>query len=173
MFGQRSTTPAQQPITTAPPSSSSSSLLQSIFNRSTGPALAPDSGYSTPSTSVAGTALGNGPIHPSTNPASFRSLLGSHRAVLAMFTSVTCLPCRMIEPVFEELEWSKGQQQVTFVKVDLGVAMGLMVARVWRCCDADVWLFSWMGRRCVWGFGLDFFMWLMGSVCSLARRLMN
>jgi hypothetical protein len=39
----------------------------------------------------------------------------------------------MIEPVFEELARSKGQsqsqQQVAFVKVDLGVGMGSMVAR--------------------------------------------
>jgi thiol-disulfide isomerase/thioredoxin len=138
MFGQRSTTtttttppvqPQQPTTTTAPPSSSS--LLQAISNRATGPP--PDSGYSTPSTSAAAGALGNGPIHPSTNPASFHSLLGSHRAIVAMFTSATCPPCRMIEPVFEELARSKGQsqsqQQVAFVKVDLGVVMGSMVAR--------------------------------------------
>jgi thiol-disulfide isomerase/thioredoxin len=82
-------------------------------------------------TSAAAGALGNDPIHPSTNPASFHSLLGSHRAVVAMFTFATCPPCRMIEPVFEELARSKGQsqQQVVFVKVDLGVGMGSMVAR--------------------------------------------
>jgi hypothetical protein len=83
MFGQRSTTPAQQSTTTAPPSLP--------------PVLPPtiialqaqkDSGCSTLSTSAAG-ALGNGPIHPSTNPASFRSLLDSHRSVVAMFTSAT------------------------------------------------------------------------------------
>jgi thiol-disulfide isomerase/thioredoxin len=48
-----------------------------------------------------------------------------------MFTSAMCPLCRMIEPVFEELARSKGQgqqQQVTFVKVDLGVGMGSMVA---------------------------------------------
>ena len=60
MFGQHSTTPAQQPpITMASPSSSY--LLQSISNCATGLALAPDSGYSMPLTSTAG-ALGNGPI---------------------------------------------------------------------------------------------------------------
>lgn len=92
----------------------------------------PDSGYSTPSTSAAsaGAALSvSGPIHPSTNPSSFRSLLSTHRGVVAMFTSATCPPCRMIEPVFEDLARSKKNGQIAFVKVDLGVGMGSMVAR--------------------------------------------
>ncbi|KAI0279227.1 PUL domain-containing protein [Russula aff. rugulosa BPL654] len=113
---------AQQPITTP-----STSLLQSLSNRATGSSLAgsaPDSGYSTPSTSGA-----SGPIHPSTNPSSFRSLLSTHRGVVAMFTSATCPPCRMIEPVFEDLARSKKNGQIAFVKVDLGVGMGSMVAR--------------------------------------------
>ena len=70
-------------------------------------------------------------IHLFTNPASFRSLLGSHCAIVAMFTSATCPLCRMIEPVFEELAWTKAKaegQQVAFVKVDLGVGMGSVVA---------------------------------------------
>ena len=46
-----------------------------------------------------------------------------------MFTSATCPRCRMIEPIFEELTRSKGRLQVAFVKVDLGVGMGSMVAR--------------------------------------------
>ena len=131
------TTPAQQPIT-AP----SSSLLQSISNRATGSSLAPsaaapDSGYSTPSMNTAGAAAAlsaSGPIHPSTNPSSFRSLLNTHRAVIAMFTSATCAPCRMIEPVFEDLARSKKKNsttgdQIAFVKVDLSVGMASMVAR--------------------------------------------
>ena len=167
MFGQRSTTPAQQPpITTAPPSSSSSSLLQPISNRATGPALAPDSGYSTPSTSTAG-ALGNGPIHPSTNPASFRSLLGSHRAVVAMFTSATCPPCRMIEPVFEELARSKGQLQVAFVKVDLGVGMGSMVAREYGVAATPTFGFFLDGKKVRFGLRSRLFLWLIE--CLLAR----
>ena len=46
-----------------------------------------------------------------------------------MFTSATCAPCRMIEPVFEELARAKGAPRVAFVKVDLAVGMGSMVAR--------------------------------------------
>lgn len=128
---------AQQPIT-AP----SASLLQSVSNRATVSSLAvpaPDSGYSTPSTSTASAAAlsASSPIHPSTNPSSFRSLLSTHRAVVAMFTSATCPPCRMIEPVFEDLARSKNlstgsggkEGQIAFVKVDLGVGMASMIAR--------------------------------------------
>ena len=46
-----------------------------------------------------------------------------------MFTFATCAPCRMIEPVFEELARAKGAPRVAFVKVDLAVGMGSMVAR--------------------------------------------
>ena len=122
------------PTTTQPtaPPPASSALIQSVSARATATAPLLDSGCSTPSSSAS--ALGNNPttttaIHPSTNPASFRSLLGSHRAVVAMFTSATCAPCRMIESVFEELEWAMRVPRVPFVKVDLVVGMGSMVAR--------------------------------------------
>jgi hypothetical protein len=109
MFGQRSTTtpPAQpqQPTTTTP--SPSSSLLQAISDRDS--RYRPTARLGLQHASAAGALqVGNGPIHPSTNPASFRSLLGSHRVVADMFTSATYPPRRMIEPVFEELVRSKG-----------------------------------------------------------------
>ncbi|KAH9969699.1 PPPDE putative peptidase domain-containing protein [Russula dissimulans] len=169
MFGRSTTaTVAQQqsPTSSTPAStgqtttttSSSSSLLQTISDRATSaphprasPALVPgapsaDSGYSTPS----------GPIHASTDPASFRSLLASHRAVVAMFTSATCGPCRMIEPVFEELAREKAgrkpaeglvQGQVAFAKVDLGVGMGSMVAREYSVTATPTFAFFLDGKR--------------------------
>ena len=150
----------QQPITTP-----STSLLQTVSNRATGsslavPASAPDSGYSTPSTSAAAAAASSAssPIHPSTNPSSFRSLLGTHRAVVAMFTSATCPPCRMIEPVFEDLAWSKNlttssggkaqaEGQIAFVKVDLGVGMGSMVAREYGVTATPTFEFFLDGKK--------------------------
>lgn len=63
------------------------------------------------------------PIHISTNLASFQSLLESHRAVIAFFTSATCGPCHFIEPTFEEIAERKtrgvGPGLVAFVKVDI------------------------------------------------------
>ena len=68
-------------------------------------------------------------IRPSTNPASFCSLVGLHRVVVAMFLSATWAQCRMIERVFEELVRTKGALRIAIVKVDLAVGMGSMVAR--------------------------------------------
>ncbi|KAH9065328.1 DUF862-domain-containing protein [Lactarius vividus] len=135
-----SAVPAQQPNP-----GPASSLLQAVADRATaGAAL--DSGYSTPSTSTVA-----GAIHVSTNPASFRSLLESHRAVVAMFTSATCGPCRMIEPVFEDLAHAKsrgrGEGKVAFAKVDLGVGMGGAVARQYDVSATPTFGFFLDGKR--------------------------
>jgi thiol-disulfide isomerase/thioredoxin len=53
----------------------------------------------------------------------------SHRAVVDMFTSATCAPCRMIEPVLNELARAKGAPRVAVGKVGLAVGMDSMVAR--------------------------------------------
>ncbi|TCD70510.1 hypothetical protein EIP91_002855 [Steccherinum ochraceum] len=86
-------------------------------------------GVSTPSTQTLAS-----PIHICTNSASFHSVLKSHKAVVAFFTSATCGPCRMIEPVFEQLAHNMtktagagGGAGVAFVKVDLGVGMSNVV----------------------------------------------
>lgn len=121
------------------------SLLQAVADRATGPA-ALNSGYSTPSTSTVA-----GAIHVSTNPASFRSLLETHRAVVAMFTSATCGPCRMIEPAFEDLAHAKSrgrsEGRVAFAKVDLGVGMGGMVAREYDVSATPTFGFFLDGKR--------------------------
>lgn len=133
--------PGQQPN----PGPASSPLLQAVADRATaGAAL--DSGYSTPSTSTVA-----GAIHVSTNPASFRSLLEAHRAVVAMFTSATCGPCRMIEPAFEDLAHAKsrgrGAGKVAFAKVDLGVGMGEAVARQYGVSATPTFGFFLDGKR--------------------------
>lgn len=72
------------------------------------------------------------PIHVSTNLASFNSILASHRAVVAFFTSATCGPCRFIEPTFEEIAEQKtrgtGPGLIAFVKVDIQVGAGYQLA---------------------------------------------
>lgn len=89
-----------------------------------------------PLTSAAG-ALGNSasPVDKSNIVPQPAGLLLRRRRYV---TSATCLPCRMIELVFEELarlkgrgkaEGLEGQLQVALVKVDLGVWMGSVVAR--------------------------------------------
>jgi thiol-disulfide isomerase/thioredoxin len=56
----------------------------------------------------------------------------------------------MIEPVFEELAQTKGQ--VAFVKVDLGVGMGSMVAREYGVTATPTFGFFLDGKkvRCLW-----------------------
>lgn len=85
-----------------------------------------------PDSSSPGLSSVASPIHVSTNLASFQSILASHRAVVAFFTSATCGPCRFIEPTFEEIAEQKtggvGPGLVAFVKVDIQVGAGHQLA---------------------------------------------
>ncbi|KAI0051384.1 DUF862-domain-containing protein [Auriscalpium vulgare] len=123
------TPPLAQPA--APNLALASSLLQAVATRASGPAP------TTPASTVAA------PIHVSTNPASFHSVLGAHRAAVAMFTSATCAPCRMIEPVFEELARAKtkGEGRIAFVKVDMDVGMSGMVGREYEVTATPTFVF--------------------------------
>jgi len=151
MFGRPTTAPHQPPTNAYPPTTSpSSTLLQSISDRATGVGV-PDSGYSSPSPSTSARAAGpqEGTLHAPTDPASFRALLGSHRAVVAMFTSATCPPCRMIEPVFSELarENGRGRGRIAFAKVDLGVGLASMVAREYNVSATPTFGFFLDGKK--------------------------
>lgn len=103
------------------------SLFQSIAEGSTtSPSL---SHLDSPSSGLSSVVS---PIHVSTNLASFQSILESHRAVVAFFTSATCGPCRFIEPTFEEIAEQKTggvrPSVVAFVKVDIQVGAGYKLA---------------------------------------------
>ncbi|KAG2145882.1 PPPDE putative peptidase domain-containing protein [Suillus clintonianus] len=121
------------PTTSASPNPAlASSLLQAVASSATSnssgapsssrnylPTPAPTS----PPTPVQSNTLTT-PVHIATNPSSFHNVLRTHRAVVAFFTSATCGPCRMIEPVFEDLARSKSRaNDVAFVKIDLSVGM--------------------------------------------------
>jgi desumoylating isopeptidase 1 len=112
-----------------------SSLLQAVASRAAGMNNSPSSSNSLPTpaaTPTPATSTVASPIQIATNPSSFHSLLGSHRAVVSFFTSATCGPCKFIEPVFEELAHKKtrgaGGGRIAFVKIDMGVGMGSQVA---------------------------------------------
>ncbi|KAF4617546.1 hypothetical protein D9613_005689 [Agrocybe pediades] len=90
------------------------------------------------------------PIHIVTNTASFGNFLKSHRAAVAFFTSETCPPCRMIEPVFERLSEEKGladgRQGAGFAKIDIdGVGSGL--ASQWNIRATPTFLFFLDGKK--------------------------
>ena len=88
------------------------------------------------------------------------SLLRTHRAVVAFFTSATCPPCRMIEPTFERPAQEKtaassgyGAAAVAFAKIDLGVGMGGSVASEYGVRVTPTFMFFLDGRK------VNFYIW--------------
>ena len=116
------------------------SILQSVASQA-------HSSYPPPAAPAAATQSLTAPIHLSTNPASFNSLLRTHRAVIAFFTSATCPPCRVIEPVFERLAEEKGGRGAVFTKIDMGVGMGGSVAGEWGVRVTPTFIFFLDGKK--------------------------
>ncbi|KAJ7071850.1 PPPDE putative peptidase domain-containing protein [Mycena belliarum] len=94
------------------------------------------------------------PMHPSTNSASFRTLLRSHRAVVAFFTDQQgCPPCRVIAPVFEQLAAEKGIRAgsggrgAAFTKIDLRVGAGGTLASEWGVRATPTFMFFLDGTK--------------------------
>ncbi|KAJ7707120.1 PPPDE putative peptidase domain-containing protein [Mycena metata] len=95
-----------------------------------------------------------GSLHPSTNSASFRALLRSHRAVVAFFTDFQgCAPCRMITPLFEQLAAEKGARTATggrgaaFTKIDIRVGAGGTLATEWSVRATPTFMFFLDGTK--------------------------
>ena len=118
----RRPTPSSTPAPSIQSQQTASELLQAVTSRATTaggyPTPSPTPHPSTASDTVAA------PIHVCSNPQSFRSLLVKHKAIVACFTSQTCPPCRMIEPVFESIALEKSSRGTAFVKIDIGAALG-------------------------------------------------
>ncbi|KIJ54831.1 hypothetical protein M422DRAFT_221228 [Sphaerobolus stellatus SS14] len=126
---------------TAPPAASSMDLSTSLLQAVAARAGPPPSGSSSTETLTT-------PIHIATNPASFNSNLTSHRCVVAFFTSATCAPCKIVEPVFEQLaENNAGKGRVAFVKVDMGVGLGNAVAGGFGVTATPTFLFFLDGNK--------------------------
>lgn len=125
------------------------SLLQAFSERATRPI---NGHHPTPGTGAAATSTLSAPMQICTNPASFASLLKSHRVLVAFFTSATCGPCRMIEPLFETLARDKtqgraGRDLPAFVKIDLGVGMGTQVANQYGVRATPTFIFFLDGNK--------------------------
>lgn len=122
------------------------SVLQSVANQ----AQAPPS-ISAPSSHPAESSSITAPMHVITNPPSFDSFLKSHRAAAALFTSQTCPPCRMIEPIFERLAEEKGphdgRQGVAFAKIDIDVGLGRNLAAQWNIRATPTFYFFLDGQK--------------------------
>ncbi|KAG6333812.1 hypothetical protein ID866_5272, partial [Astraeus odoratus] len=89
------------------------------------------------------------PVKSCTDSTTFQSLLISHRAVVAFFTSATCGPCRVIEPVFEELAKNKNRAEggVAFAKIDLAAGSGTSVASQYGVRVTPTFIFFLNGRK--------------------------
>ncbi|KAJ7134501.1 PPPDE putative peptidase domain-containing protein [Mycena epipterygia] len=125
------------------------SLLQAVADRAQAPTSAP--GRVAP---LAATESLAAPMHPSTNSASFRALLRTHRAVVAFFTDQQgCPPCRVIAPVFEQLATEKGVRVANggrgaaFTKIDLRVGAGGTLANEWGVRATPTFMFFLDGTK--------------------------
>jgi thiol-disulfide isomerase/thioredoxin len=144
---RRPSAPAALPPPNAPNPELASTLLQALASQAASgssagpyPTPAPSPPRHTPSTLTS-------PLQITTNPASLTSLLSSHRCVSVFFTSPTCAPCRIVEPVFEDLAHSKASAGVAFAKVDMAVGMGGQVASQWSVRATPTFLFFLDGKK--------------------------
>ncbi|KAK7002115.1 PPPDE putative peptidase domain-containing protein [Favolaschia claudopus] len=128
--------PPNQPV--------AASLLQAVAAQ----AQAPPSNLPPAAAPLAATESLAGSLHPVTNSASFRTLLRTHRAVVALFTDFQgCPPCRMIAPVYEQLAAEKGVRAATggrgaaFTKIDIRVGAGGTLATEWGIRATPTFMF--------------------------------
>ncbi|KAJ7069916.1 DUF862-domain-containing protein [Mycena amicta] len=123
-----------------------SSLLQSVASQ----VQQPSASTSAP---LAATESLTGSMHTSTNSASFRALLQSHRAVVALFTDPAgCAPCRMIAPFYEQLASEKGIRSstgrgATFTKIDTRVGGGNALCAEWGIRAYPTFMFFLDGKK--------------------------
>lgn len=93
-----------------------------------------------------------GSVHIVTNPATFNNFIKSHRAAVALFTAPqTCPPCRVIEPIFDQLAEEKAMRDkksgATFAKIDINVGMGKMLATEWGVRATPTFMFFLDGTK--------------------------
>ena len=140
----RRPTPGAQPAQPAT-QTAASSLLQNIASQAAGPSGVPN-GYlptpaATPTPRQTGATTVAAPLQICTNPQHFREILSSHRAVVAFFTSKTCPPCRIVEPIFEDLAMNKASKGIAFVKINLGELTGNSIASAYGVMATPTFLF--------------------------------
>ncbi|KAL4250786.1 DeSI family protein [Abortiporus biennis] len=133
--------PSVPPTTATPDSAITSALLQAVAARAA----------STPAAGQPNSV--SAPMHICTNPTTFHNILVTHKAVIGFFTSATCGPCRMIEPVFERFAEEKTQgnmgvgAKIAFVKVDIGVGMGSAVGGQFGVRVTPTFIFFLNGKK--------------------------
>ena len=97
--------------------------------------------------SAANAATLTSPVQISTNPSAFNALLKSNKIVVAFFTSNTCAPCKMIEPVFKEIAEQKNGPGVAFAEVNLSAGVSQMIAQQFKIAATPTFLFFLDGAK--------------------------
>ncbi|KAJ3777931.1 PPPDE putative peptidase domain-containing protein [Lentinula raphanica] len=93
------------------------------------------------------------PFHPVTNSASLQSLLRTHKAVVVNFSDlITCPPCRVIAPVYEQLAHEKGVKTnsgvgAAFAKIDLSTPSGKALGAEWSVRVMPTFMFFLDGKK--------------------------
>ncbi|KAK7056967.1 hypothetical protein VNI00_002685 [Paramarasmius palmivorus] len=149
------TTPAQvpTPTPTAAPAMPNPELVGSILQAVAAQAQQGSLPSSAPSASNQSTDSLTSPLHPCNNSASFQSLIRSHKAVVACFSNVvTCPPCRVIAPVFEDLARQKGVKTgggggAAFTKIDLTTPSGQSLGSEWGVRVMPTFMFFLDGKK--------------------------
>ncbi|KAF8583356.1 DUF862-domain-containing protein [Ramaria rubella] len=123
----------------------SSPLLQAVAAE----AVSGSSSYPTPAPTPPGTATSTltSPLRIVTNTASLTALISSHRCATVFFTSQTCAPCRIVEPVFESLAHSNASENVVFAIVDIVTGLGGQIANEWNVRATPTFLFFLDGKK--------------------------
>ena len=135
--------PVSPPMNASANPELASSILQAVA------ANAQTNGHSQPISQA--TESLTAPMHIITNPSSFNNFLKSHKAAVAFFTSETCPPCKMIEPIFERIAEEKGLQNgrpgAGFAKIDIDVGMGRTLASEWGIRATPTFMFFLDGKK--------------------------
>ncbi|KIK57138.1 hypothetical protein GYMLUDRAFT_75661 [Collybiopsis luxurians FD-317 M1] len=146
MYRRPGTTPPQLPTPAATPNPElAGSILQSVASQA-------QQGMHPPTPLQATESL-VAPFHPITNSASFQSLLRTHKAVVINFSDlVTCPPCRVIAPVYEDLARAKGVKTsggagAAFAKIDLNTPSGKTLGAEWNVRVMPTFMFFLDGKK--------------------------
>ncbi|KAK7469356.1 hypothetical protein VKT23_003834 [Stygiomarasmius scandens] len=150
----RQPTPGATPQSQTPPNPAlAASLLQAVASRAqqgNSSSSAPQTNGQTP---LSATESLTGSLHPCTNSASFQSLLRTHKAVVACFSNViTCPPCRVIAPIYEQLAHEKGVKTAggrgaAFTKIDLSTSSGQALGTEWSVRVMPTFMFFLDGKK--------------------------
>ncbi|KAJ3733325.1 PPPDE putative peptidase domain-containing protein [Lentinula guzmanii] len=93
------------------------------------------------------------PFHSVTNSASLKTLLRTHKAVVVNFSDmITCPPCRVIAPVYEQIAHEKGVKTsggagAAFAKIDLSTSSGKALGAEWSVRVMPTFIFFLDGQK--------------------------